>query len=67
MGDHLVDSTYSSSHFQEGLLMSTKDSFYKSLTPEENRLAHANEFDLDSPKSIDFDLLYECLRDLKQG
>lgn len=43
------------------------DSFYNSLTPEENRLAHANEFDLDSPKSIDFDLLYKCLSSLKQG
>lgn len=43
------------------------DSFYNSLTPEENRLAHANEFDLDSPQSIDFDLLYQCLKDLKQG
>lgn len=44
-----------------------KDSFYKSLTPEQNRLAHANEYDLDSPKSIDFDLLFECLHSLKQG
>lgn len=43
------------------------DSFYKSLTEEQNRLAHANEYDLDSPKSIDFDLLVECLRGLKQG
>ena len=43
------------------------DSFYKSLTPEQNRLAHANEYDLDSPKSIDFDLLYKKLRELKQG
>lgn len=43
------------------------DSFYKSLTPEQNRLAHANEYDLDSPKSIDFDLLAECLKNLKQG
>lgn len=43
------------------------DSFYKSLTPEQNRLAHANEYDLDSPSSIDFDLLYEKLKELKQG
>jgi uridine kinase len=43
------------------------DSFYKSLSPEENRLAHLNEWDLDSPKSIDFDLLYEKLKELKQG
>lgn len=43
------------------------DSFYKSLSEEENRLAHLNEWDLDSPKSIDFDLLYERLKELKQG
>jgi len=43
------------------------DSFYKSLTPEQNRLAHANEYDLDSPNSIDFDLLVEKLQELKQG
>ncbi|KAK4907064.1 Uridine kinase, partial [Elasticomyces elasticus] len=43
------------------------DNFYKSLTPEQNKLAHANEYDLDSPDSIDFDKLYQCLSDLKQG
>lgn len=43
------------------------DSFYKSLTEEENKLAHLNEWDLDSPESIDFDLLYEKLKELKQG
>ncbi|KIW34259.1 uridine kinase [Cladophialophora immunda] len=43
------------------------DSFYKSLTPEQNALAHQNEYDLDSPESIDFDLLVEKLIDLKQG
>ncbi|KIV94037.1 uridine kinase [Exophiala mesophila] len=43
------------------------DSFYKSLTPEQNALAHQNEWDLDSPESIDFDLLVEKLQELKQG
>lgn len=43
------------------------DSFYKSLTSEQNTLAHRNEYDLDSPGSIDFDLLVEKLNDLKQG
>ncbi|MCJ1345095.1 Uridine kinase [Peltigera leucophlebia] len=43
------------------------DSFYKILTPEQHELAHKNEFDLDSPDSIDFDLLVKCLEDLKQG
>ena len=44
-----------------------QDSFYKSLTAEQNALAHANEYDLDSPNSIDFDLLVEKLKELKQG
>ncbi|KAK0388773.1 hypothetical protein NLU13_5016 [Sarocladium strictum] len=43
------------------------DSFYKSLTPEQHRLAFANEYDFDSPDAIDFDVLVERLRDLKAG
>ena len=48
------------------VIMST-DSFYQTLTPEQNALAHKNEWDLDSPESIDFDLLVDCLRSLKSG
>jgi uridine kinase len=44
-----------------------QDSFYKSLTPEQHEKAHANQFDFDSPDSIDFDALVQCLSDLKQG
>ncbi|KAJ5195284.1 Uridine kinase [Penicillium cinerascens] len=43
------------------------DSFYKTLTPEEHRKAHANEYDFDCPESIDFDLLVDTIKDLKQG
>ncbi|KAL4943904.1 hypothetical protein BDV06DRAFT_210663 [Aspergillus oleicola] len=43
------------------------DSFYKTLTPEQHVKAHANQFDFDSPDSIDFDALVQCLRDLKKG
>ncbi|KAI9745601.1 MAG: Uridine kinase [Claussenomyces sp. TS43310] len=43
------------------------DSFYKTLTPEQSKLAFRNEWDFDSPDSIDFDLLVERLRDLKSG
>ncbi|KAI5848240.1 uridine kinase family-domain-containing protein [Tricharina praecox] len=43
------------------------DSFYKTLTPEQSKLAFANEYDFDAPSSIDFDILVEKLRDLKQG
>lgn len=45
----------------------SQDSFYKILTPEQHALAHKNEYDLDSPDAIDFDLLAEKLKDLKQG
>ncbi|KAF8421290.1 uridine kinase family-domain-containing protein [Tirmania nivea] len=43
------------------------DSFYKSLTPEQSELAFRNEYDFDSPDSIDFDVLVERLHDLKMG
>ncbi|KYK61981.1 uridine kinase [Drechmeria coniospora] len=43
------------------------DSFYKTLTPEQSRLAFANEYDFDSPEAIDFDVLVDRLRDLKAG
>lgn len=44
-----------------------KDSFYKTLTPEQNIIAHNNEFDFDSPDAIDFDVLVDTLHSLKQG
>lgn len=47
--------------------MWSQDSFYKALTPAQHNLAHKNEYDLDSPQAIDFDLLVERLRDLKRG
>ncbi|KAH6989363.1 uridine kinase family-domain-containing protein [Ilyonectria sp. MPI-CAGE-AT-0026] len=43
------------------------DSFYKTLTPDQSKLAFANEYDFDSPDAIDFDILVERLRDLKAG
>ncbi|KAK2479905.1 hypothetical protein H9L39_09279 [Fusarium oxysporum f. sp. albedinis] len=43
------------------------DSFYKTLTPEQSKLAFANEYDFDSPDAIDFDVLVDKLRDLKAG
>ncbi|CAG9977896.1 unnamed protein product [Clonostachys byssicola] len=43
------------------------DSFYKTLTPAQSKLAFANEYDFDSPEAIDFDILVERLRDLKAG
>ncbi|KAI5798482.1 uridine kinase family-domain-containing protein [Pyronema domesticum] len=43
------------------------DSFYKTLTPEQSKLAFENNYDFDAPDAIDFDALVEKLRDLKQG
>ncbi|KAG0679639.1 Uridine kinase [Pichia californica] len=43
------------------------DNFYKELTPEQSHLAFLNEYDLDKPSSIDLDLVYECVRSIKQG
>jgi uridine kinase len=50
-------------HIEEDI----KDHFYKELTPEQNKLAHADEWDFDSPNALDFDVMVEILRDLKQG
>ncbi|KAI4182500.1 MAG: hypothetical protein L6R41_005945 [Letrouitia leprolyta] len=49
------------------VVIMSMDSFYKILTPEQHELAHKNEFDLDAPSAIDFDLMVERLKDLKQG
>ncbi|KAI9827216.1 MAG: Uridine kinase [Thelocarpon impressellum] len=43
------------------------DSFYKPLTPPQLELAFRNEYDLDVPTAIDFDLLVAKLRELKHG
>lgn len=43
------------------------DSFYKSLSPEASKKAFNNEYDFDSPDAIDFDVLVQCLQDLKAG
>ncbi|KAH0169835.1 uridine-cytidine kinase-like protein-like 1, partial [Aureobasidium melanogenum] len=43
------------------------DSFYRPLTPDQIAAAHRNEYDFDSPDAIDFDVLVERLRDIKEG
>ncbi|KAL8927342.1 MAG: hypothetical protein Q9172_001421 [Xanthocarpia lactea] len=49
------------------VVIMSMDSFYKILTPEQHALAHRNEYDLDAPSAIDFDLMVERLKDLKLG
>lgn len=43
------------------------DSFYKPLSPEQSAAAFRNEFDFDAPEAIDFDILVDRLRDIKNG
>lgn len=43
------------------------DNFYKPLTKEESIKAFNNEWDFDTPKSLDLDLLYEKAKSLKRG
>ncbi|EER24178.1 uridine kinase family protein [Coccidioides posadasii C735 delta SOWgp] len=50
-----------------GAVILVMDHFYKSLTPEQNAIAHQDEYDFDSPDAIDFDVLVQTLQNLKQG
>ncbi|CCE79948.1 Piso0_003041 [Millerozyma farinosa CBS 7064] len=43
------------------------DNFYKPLSKEERKLAFENEFDFDTPSSLDLDLLVEVIKSLKNG
>ncbi|KAJ9142867.1 Uridine kinase [Coniochaeta hoffmannii] len=49
------------------VVIMSMDSFYKRLTPEQHKKAFENDYDFDSPEAIDFDVLVDCLRDLKAG
>jgi uridine kinase len=49
------------------VVIMSMDSFYKPLTPEQSRAAFRNEFDFDSPDAIDFDVLVDRLKDIKEG
>lgn len=43
------------------------DNFYNPLTEEERKQAFSNNFDFDTPESLDLDLLVETVKLLKQG
>ena len=49
------------------VVIMSMDSFYKPLNPEQSRQAFNNEYDFDAPEAIDFDILVNRLRDIKQG
>jgi uridine kinase len=37
------------------------------LTPQQSAAAFRNEFDFDAPAAIDFDILVDRLKDIKNG
>lgn len=43
------------------------DNFYRPLNEEQKQQAFRNEYDFDKPTSLDLDLLYRCVRSLKEG
>lgn len=43
------------------------DSFYNVLTRQQSEAAFRSEYDFDHPDSLDWDLLFEVLKDLKSG
>ncbi|CAO1635294.1 unnamed protein product [Parajaminaea phylloscopi] len=45
----------------------SQDSFYKELTPEQSKLAFANNWDFDCEDAFDQELLRQCIIDLKNG
>ncbi|QPG74719.1 hypothetical protein FOA43_002052 [Brettanomyces nanus] len=43
------------------------DNFYRPLTKEQSDMAFVNEWDLDRPEAIDMDMIYDCIKSLKEG
>ncbi|KAH6909065.1 uridine/cytidine kinase [Coprinopsis sp. MPI-PUGE-AT-0042] len=47
------------------VIILSQDSFYKYLTAEQSKLAHANQWDFDHPDALDMTMFAACLADLK--
>ncbi|EST07955.1 Phosphoribulokinase/uridine kinase [Kalmanozyma brasiliensis GHG001] len=45
----------------------SQDAYYKSLTPEQHKLAHQEQYDFDHPDAFDYDILKQCIKDLRGG
>ncbi|CAO3699960.1 unnamed protein product [Rhizopus stolonifer] len=43
------------------------DSFYNVLTPEQKKLSEQNLYDFDHPRALDYALVYDTLKKLKEG
>ncbi|PWN91234.1 uridine kinase [Acaromyces ingoldii] len=45
----------------------SQDSFYKTLTREQSKMAFENNYDFDHPNAFDYDIFHQCVSDLKQS
>ncbi|PWY98602.1 hypothetical protein BCV70DRAFT_201924 [Testicularia cyperi] len=43
----------------------SQDAYYKSLTPEQSKLAFKEQYDFDHPDAFDYDILKQCIQDLR--
>lgn len=67
LGKTLISQQIISQINQPWTVLLSFDNFYNPLNEEELRQAFANNFDFDTPKSMDFDLLVSTVKALKQG
>ncbi|SNX82820.1 related to uridine kinase [Melanopsichium pennsylvanicum] len=45
----------------------SQDAYYKSLTPEQSKMAFQEQYDFDHPDAFDYDILKKCIKDLRQS
>lgn len=45
----------------------SQDAYYKSLSAEESKLAFQEQYDFDHPDAFDYDILKQCIKDLRQS
>lgn len=45
----------------------SQDAYYKSLSPEQSKLAFQEQYDFDHPDAFDYDILKRCIQDLRQS
>ncbi|SPO23554.1 related to uridine kinase [Ustilago trichophora] len=45
----------------------SQDAYYKSLTPQESKMAFQEQYDFDHPDAFDYDILKQCIKDLRQS
>ncbi|KAJ1027019.1 hypothetical protein NDA18_003039 [Ustilago nuda] len=45
----------------------SQDAYYKSLSAEQSKLAFQEQYDFDHPDAFDYDILKQCIKDLRQS